>query len=313
MTEYSDLRAAMQEIAQIAGTACCETGLGDGDSIVCTPKLLPRRLQAKAAEVAQTINPVNAPSTWDSAGTRSSLVPAEIAVLTSKYWGASPRRLSVSFMESTPVDLRNRILSHMNAWQIGIRFAFTNGTGDVRISRGAGGYWSYLGTDIRLIPSNRPTMNLEGFTMSTLESEYRRVVRHETGHTLGFPHEHLRKELIARLDRQKTYDYFWEKYRWEHVKVDSNVLTPLDDRTIMGTPTDQTSIMCYQLPGRITKDGRPILGGTDINSTDSNFAKRIYPAASRTPSFDETNDSQETTMNEDDWGEENDVQSPVVD
>jgi hypothetical protein len=60
-----------------------------------------------------------------------------------------------------------------------------------QISRGSEGYWSYLGTDIRLIPWNRPTMNLQGFTMNTSESEYKRVVRHETGHTLGFPHEHI--------------------------------------------------------------------------------------------------------------------------
>jgi len=55
------------------------------------------------------------------------------------------------------------------------------------------GYWSYLGTDILHIPKNRPTMCLENFSMDTLESEYKRVVRHETGHTLGFPHEHMRR------------------------------------------------------------------------------------------------------------------------
>ena len=43
------------------------------------------------------------------------------------------------------------------------------------------------------------------------------------------------------------------------------------------TPPDQTSIMCYQLPGSITRDGRPILGGPDINQTDYAFAGRIYP------------------------------------
>jgi hypothetical protein len=35
--------------------------------------------------------------------------------------------------------------------------------------------------------------------------------------------------------------------------------------------------MCYQLPGLITKDGRPILGGPDINASDRAFAKLIYP------------------------------------
>lgn len=49
------------------------------------------------------------------------------------------------------------------------------------------------------------------------------------------------------------------------------------DRTIMATPPDQTSIMCYQLTGSITRDGRPITGGIDINNTDCGFAGRIYP------------------------------------
>ena len=55
------------------------------------------------------------------------------------------------------------------------------------------GYWSYLGTDVLHIPVDQQTMNLQGFTERTPESEYRRVVRHETGHTMGFPHEHMRR------------------------------------------------------------------------------------------------------------------------
>jgi hypothetical protein len=132
--------------------------------------------------------------------------PLSMAVVTGKYWGPSPRTLTVSFMESTPSDLRARIVSHLNAWtRTGcVTFAQTQGTGQVRISRGAGGYWSYLGTDVLLIPQNRPTMNLQSFTMNTAESEYKRVIRHEAGHTLDAPHEHMRKELVARIDRQKA-------------------------------------------------------------------------------------------------------------
>jgi hypothetical protein len=113
-------------------------------------------------------------------------------------------------METTPAELRARIVSHMNAWTQTARISFveTSGTGDVRISRGPGGYYSYLGTVIRLIPQNRQTMNLQGFTMNTPEREYQRVVRHETGHTLGFPHEHMRKALVDRIDPAKAYPYF---------------------------------------------------------------------------------------------------------
>ena len=266
------LREALSKIAEIASAAAHGTeggGNSHGEPAVaggqempsCGVKTVPKRLAVKAARNAIGINPVNAPlQPLGALGMSAPSDPLSMAVLTGKYWGPSPRTLTVSFMESTPSDLRARIVSHLNAWtRTGcITFAQTQGTGQVRISRGPGGYWSYLGTDVLLIPQNRPTMNLQSFTMNTAESEFKRVVRHEAGHTLGAPHEHMRKELVARIDRQKAYDYFRRTQGWSEQQVDQQVLTPLDDRSIFGTPSDQTSIMCYQLPGAITKDGRPI-------------------------------------------------------
>jgi hypothetical protein len=75
----------------------------------------------------------------------------------------------------------------------------------------------------------------------------------------------------------------------------AQVLTPLDQASIMGTHPDDTSIMCYQLPGSITRDGRPIPGGSDINATDRAFMEHIYPAALRQP-----------VAVEEDWPEEED-------
>jgi hypothetical protein len=104
-----------------------------------------------------------------------------------------------------------------------------------------------------------------------------RVVCHEAGHTLGFPHEHMRKAFVQRIDPAKAYAYFRRTDGWSKADVDQQVLTPLNDATLIGTQPDQTSIMCYQLPGSITKDGRPILGGTKINPTDHAFAAQMYP------------------------------------
>jgi hypothetical protein len=253
-----------------------------GEFIACTPKFLPKKLLIAAARTAIKENPVNAPMLHGPARAALRGVPLEpqhIAVLTSKYWGPQQRQLTVSFMDSTPADLRDRILAHANAWstRCGISFVWTQGVGQVRISRGGGGYYSYLGPDILHIPANRQTMNLERFTMSTPESEYKRVVRHEFGHTLGFPHEHMRREIVQRIDPAKAVAYFRDTQRWDAQTVREQVLTPLDEASLMATPADQTSIMAYSLPASICKDNKPIIGGTDINESDFAFAGKIYP------------------------------------
>jgi len=277
-------KKALRDIARIAGEAVGDQASAANDAAGFDPgagchiMLLPPRLQQRAAEVAATENPTNAPLQELALGD-GVLTPQRLTLYTSRYWGPVPKTLTVSFMESTAKELRERIVSHLNAWATygGISFAETSGIGDVRISRGPGGYWSYLGTDIKLIPKNRQTMNLQGFSMSTDEKEYRRVIRHEAGHTLGYPHEHMRQVLVDRIDPQKAYDYFLRTQGWSKEMVDQQVLTALDPAKIIGTEPDQDSIMCYQLPGAITKDGKPIRGGLDINPLDSAFTATVYP------------------------------------
>lgn len=281
--------SALQQIARLAGDALAgQASSPDGGEVPatfdpgagCRIMSVPPRLLAAAAELATRVNPVNAPlREFAVVGGAVPQDPQSLTLQTTKYWGPAPRTLTVAFMEATARDLRARIVGHMNAWAqyCGVSFTESASDPDVRISRGPGGYWSYLGTDIHLIPANHQTMNLQGFTMSTEDSEFYRVVRHETGHTLGFPHEHMRKELVDRIDPQKAYAYFLRTQGWDKKMVDQQVLTALAPGSIFGTEPDQDSIMCYQLPGAITKDGAPIRGGTDINDTDGRFAGRIYP------------------------------------
>ncbi|UFS78283.1 M12 family metallopeptidase [Tardiphaga sp. 37S4] len=209
---------------------------------------------------------------------------ALISVLTNKYWHSTGLvRLTVSFMDGEAADLRARILSHMNAWstRLNVSFVASNTDAQVRIARTENsGYWSYLGTDILSIPSGEPTMNLEAFTMNTPDSEFHRVVRHETGHTLGCPHEHMRRELVEKIDRNKAIEFFGQTQGWSAQQVEQQVLTPIEDSSLWGTThADARSIMAYQIPGTITKDGEPIIGGTDIDEQDFAFMAKVYPKA----------------------------------
>jgi hypothetical protein len=56
------------------------------------------------------------------------------------------------------------------------------------------------------------------------------------------------------------------------------VLTPLEQASILGTSrADAHSIMCYQIPGSITRTGKPIIGGLDIDAFDYEFSATCYP------------------------------------
>jgi hypothetical protein len=258
--------------------------------IPCILKSLPEEQLVAAAEHAIQVNPVNRPKfPTGLSGTIGDAVrslvdhPLAIAVLTSKYFGPAGVHLTVTFAERTAPELAKKIVAYANRWgrTANVEFKLIDASnwhdGDVRISRGRGGYWSYLGTDIRSIPRNQQTMNLQGFSLSTPESEYDRVVCHETGHCAGCPHEHMRPALVALLDSSKTIAYFERTQGWSAQEIRAQVLTPLSEDSLMGTPADQDSIMAYQLPGSITKNGKPIRGGTRINDTDAAFMAKIYP------------------------------------
>lgn len=253
--------------------------------IVCTPRELPHQLRILAAARAVKINPANAPNAGLMIHALGVNSPREkIAVYIGKRWHTNGVKLTVGFLDNPPAALRKRILAHMNAWSKTANVHFTQSHTDpqVRIARAdspaeVSGYWSYLGTDILSIKVSEPTMNLEAFTMKTPDSEFHRVVRHETGHTLGFPHEHMRAELVKKIDVAKAIKFFGATQGWTPEEVRAQVLTPIEQSSILGTKVDARSIMCYQIPGTITKNGKPILGGLDIDKRDYAFAATIYP------------------------------------
>ena len=260
--------------------------------ILCRSKILPEDKLIEAAAKATALNPTNRPNLAALSGLPGfAPTPKHIAMVTKKYWGVKGVKLTVGFLDNPKPELRKRILLHMNAWGKNANVVFTASQTDpkVRISRvnhppDDAGYWSYIGTEILTIDPGDATMNLEGFTMSTPDSEFYRVVRHETGHTLGFEHEHLRKELVQKIDVPKAIAYFKESDGWSEAETRAQVLTPLRDSTLTTSgAADQRSIMCYDIPGEITIDGKPIIGGVNIDATDHAFAAKVYPKPGARP------------------------------
>lgn len=231
----------------------------------CTIKALPPKQWITAARTAIEINPANQPPRHlRNLGLSTVIPPQFLALLTEKRWSAHGVKLTVGFLDNPPTDLRAKILSHMNAWGTwaNVQFAESATNSDVRIARKEDdGYWSFLGTDITQIDADAPTMNLDSFTMNTAEAEFIRIIRHETGHTLGFPHEHLRDEIIARIDPELAIEYFMKTFGWTEDEVILNVLTPMDNSALIATAhADENSIMCYWLPGSIMRDGVDVVG-----------------------------------------------------
>jgi len=259
--------------------------------IGCRPKSLPSARIITAAQRAVTINPANSPSGQRLNGLGLAPTQLKLAIATEKYWGKKGTRLTVGFLEHAAPALAKKIIQHLNAWgkSANILFRASQTDPQVRIAfrdhpPSDAGFWSYVGTDILEIAPHEPTMNLEGFTVNTPDKEFHRVVRHEAGHTLGFEHEHMRRQIVARIDRAKAIAFYRRDQGWDEQAVDAQVLTPLEDSSIMGTPNaDETSIMCYDIPGEITLDGKPIVGGNDINATDFAFAGLKYPKPKKKP------------------------------
>ncbi len=261
----------------------------------CTIKTLPPEQIIPAAHAAWRINPANRPLQVATAFIKivlglhpddeiDILPPERIALLTSKWFGSGGVHRTVGFVETTTPTLQQKILHYMNRWQERANCSFTLHDGnwqeaDTRISRGQGGYWSMLGKDNDLVPRNQQNLNLEGFVLSTPDSEYERVITHETGHQLGCPHEHCRAALVALLNYEATISYFMQTQGWTRDDVIAQVLTPLSESSLMGTPADEDSIMAYQIPGECTLDGQPIRGGTGINESDFAFMAKMYPKA----------------------------------
>ena len=216
---------------------------------------------------------------WPDVGDETPL--KKLAVYLPYKW-PGPVRLKVAFIDNPkpPAGLRGKILGHMNAWgefcDVHFCESLTGDNPQVRITLEGTRRWSGVGTDILRKPPKQPTMRLGGLGDGD-ESALRRTVRHETGHTLGFKHEHLRPEVVKRIDRNKAIEYYRRTNKWTKERTTGNVLTPLPADAVRASKLDLHSIMCYTLPKEILKTGIESTGGKDFSEYDREFGASVYP------------------------------------
>lgn len=263
---------------------------------VCRPVVLPREYSGGAIEAAVAENPANrAPPMAVSvmglfAAPQEPLPPEHLAVLVSRYWGPAGVVLPTYFMDGPDAATKSEILKHLNLWHTegnaNCSFVETHdqSTSLVRIDRDPeGGYWSYLGTDCKVIPLSQTTMNLAGITARTDPAELMRVVPHEGGHALGFPHGHALPEVIADLDPAKVIPYYQRETGWSELMIRQQILTPPNASDLAGTlgaADNRVSIMTYPFPAKVTRSGRAIPGGLRPTPQDYATAAKLYPVRS---------------------------------
>lgn len=241
---------------------------GRGEVRLCTLRELPPHLRDQAHNLAVQINPVNAVATG--------------VMRISKLWQPGTA-VTVAFLDGSNPQ-RDRVPPYFHEWEkyANIKFIFilNRWNANVRVSfRGGEGSWSLLGVDALAEPLDNPTMVLGWIDEGTEEEEVRRVVLHEVGHVLGFEHE-LASPAKGGVDwdEERVFEFYsGQPYGWSREETRAQVLAKLPPDGLKYTDFDPHSIMCYWVPGTLTRDGRGTPMNWTLDDKDKELAGKAYP------------------------------------
>ncbi len=209
-------------------------------------------------------------------------VTQPLSVATDLMWTPG-ESISVGFLPGETISVINKIKTYAKEWETyaNIKFVFINDVSQAKIKVGFkkdGTSWSWIGRDVLVNQFEGKTMNLGWVNDKLQESQFRRVVLHEFGHSLGFVHEHQASTANIPWDSTKVYAYYGQtSINWNKEKVDNNIFKKYSVTSTNSSEYDKFSIMHYSYPAYLTTDSSTFPENTNLSMIDKAFASKVYP------------------------------------
>ena len=180
-----------------------------------------------------------------------------------------------------------------------MNFQYTSRPGNAQIRIGTSlsqGHWSFIGPH----NSNGQTMNLAIDTNRLPRpGEYNYgVVLHEFGHALGCIHEHQQPNQQGLFNETRVISFYQQNYGWDANKTRLNVLYRYQEHQLLKgfiSAFDRQSVMLYQYPAELTRDGQGTPQNTTLSTIDQQYIAKLYPGRSFSVNPPTTPPSEATT------------------